>query len=224
MSFTWQIVLLLACCHLLGTIPFGLIVSRLKGVDIRKHGSGNAGATNVGRVLGRKWGALVLALDAGKGAAASLATSGFVARGASPWLAADPAHGDWLLVGAGLCCLLGNIAPFYLGFRGGKGVAVSLGLVLGVYPYLTLAGAIAGLVWVLTVKLSGYVSLGSILAACVLPLAFVGAAWGSNWTLTDHYPLFGLTVLMSVVVLVRHRSNIGRLLAGTENRVGGGGR
>jgi glycerol-3-phosphate acyltransferase PlsY len=220
MTFTWQIVLLLLCCHLLGTVPSGLIVSRLKGVDIRKHGSGNLGATNVGRVLGKKWGALVLALDAGKGAAASLATSAFVARAASPWLAADPAHGDWLLLGAGLCCLLGNVAPFYLGFRGGKGVAASLGLVLGIYPYLTLPGAIAGLVWVLTVKLSGYVSLGSILAACALPLAFVGVARGSSWSLGDHYPLFCLSLLMTAFVLVRHRSNIGRLLAGTENRIG----
>ncbi len=221
MSLAWQITVLLVGCHLLGTIPFGLIVSRLKGVDIRKHGSGNLGATNVGRVLGRKWGTLVLALDAGKGAAASLATSAFVGRTTSPWLAADPARGDWLLLGAGLCCLLGNVAPFYMGFRGGKGVAVSLGLVLGIHPYLTLPGAIAGLVWISTVKLSGYVSLASVFAACALPLAFVSTARLSHWGIADHYPLFCLTLVMALLVLLRHRANIGRLLAGTENRIGG---
>lgn len=221
MNFVWQMVVLFLGCHLLGTIPFGLIVALLKGVDIRKHGSGNPGATNVGRVLGRKWGALVLALDAGKGAIASLAASAFVARTSSPWITANAVHGDLLLLGAGLCCLLGNVAPFYLGFRGGKGVAVSLGLVLGIYPYLTLPGAIAGLVWVLTVRLSGYISLGSILAACALPLAFVGVARGSSWALVDHYPLFCLTLVMATLLLIRHRANIGRLLAGTENRIGG---
>lgn len=220
MAFARQLSLLFAAAYLLGSIPFGLIISRAKGVDIRKHGSGNLGATNVGRVLGRRWGALVFILDAGKGALAAGLAGFLIARSDAPWISSRPAHVDWLLLGAGLCCLLGNIAPFYLGFKGGKGVAASLGFVLGVYPYLTLPGLAAGAVWLITVKISRYVSLGSILAACALPIAFVAAARLSSWTLAEHYPLFCLAVAMAILVLLRHRSNIARLLAGTENRVG----
>ena len=219
MTFSWQVILLLVGSYLLGTIPFGLIVSGLKGVDIRKHGSGNLGATNVGRVLGRKWGALVLLLDAGKGASASFGAAAFLSHNRGAWLT-TPVHGDLILLGCGLACLIGNSAPFYLGFKGGKGVAVSMGVILGIYPYLTLPGLIAGAVWVIMVKASGYVSLGSITAACVLPVAFVGAAGASQWTLADHYPLLGLCLGVAVVVLIRHRANISRLLAGTEHKIG----
>jgi glycerol-3-phosphate acyltransferase PlsY len=224
MTFVWQVGIIFAAAYLIGSIPFGLLVARLKGTDIRRHGSGNLGATNVGRVLGRKWGTLVLLLDAGKGLVTIQAVSAFLARSGNPWILSAPAHGDWVLLGAGLWCLLGNIAPFYLGFRGGKGVATSLGLILGVYPYLTLPGLAAGMVWVLAVKISGFVSLGSILAACALPIAFVGVAGLSQWSVADHYPLLCLVSGMAVLVLVRHRSNMGRLLAGTENRIGQGGR
>ena len=219
MTPSWQILLLLICSYLLGSVPFGLIVSRLKGVDIRKHGSGNLGATNVGRVLGRRWGALVLLLDAGKGALTSTIAAAFLTRLGGPWTG-TPAHGDFILLGSGLCCLIGNIAPFYLAFKGGKGVAVSMGLIFGIYPFLTLPGLVAVVVWAAVTKASGYVSLGSICAACVLPIAFVGAAWALNWTLTDHYPLFCLCLGVAAVVLLRHRANIRRLLTGTESKIG----
>jgi acyl phosphate:glycerol-3-phosphate acyltransferase len=219
MAFSWQVVLLLLSSYLLGSIPFGLIVSRLKGVDIRKHGSGNLGATNVGRVLGRKWGVLVLLLDAGKGTLTSTIAGAFLARLGGPWMA-TPAHGDLILLGSGLCCLIGNIAPCYLHFKGGKGVAVSMGLIFGIYPYLTFPGLVAVIVWAAVTKVSGYVSLGSISAACILPIAFVGAAWALDWTLADHYPLFCLTLGVAALVLLRHRANIGRLLAGTESKIG----
>jgi acyl phosphate:glycerol-3-phosphate acyltransferase len=219
MAPSWQVVLLLAGSYLLGSVPFGLIVSRLKGIDIRKHGSGNLGATNVGRVLGRRWGALVFFLDAGKGAVVSLAAGAFLAHSGGPWLAM-PAHADWILLGTGLSCLIGNIAPIYLGFKGGKGVAVSMGVILGIYPYLTLPGLAAAAVWAVVVKLSGYVSLGSITAACALPIAFLGSAGALSFTFADHYPLFCLCLGVAVLVLIRHRSNIGRLLKGTESKIG----
>jgi len=219
MAFSWRIVLLLAGAYLLGSIPFGLIVSRLKGIDIRKHGSGNLGATNVGRVLGRKWGVLVFVLDAGKGALASLGAAAFLDCDRKPWLDA-PVHGDLILLGAGLACLIGNIAPFYLGFRGGKGVAVSMGVIFGVYPYLTVPGVVAAVTWAVVMKVSGYVSLGSIAAACSLPIAFLGAAWAFSYSLTDHYPLFCLCLGVAMLVLIRHRANIHRLLTGTESKVG----
>ena len=221
MTLGWQLTLLFIGSYLLGTVPFGLVVCRLKGVDIRRRGSGNLGATNVGRVLGRPWGVLVLLLDATKGGLTT-ASAGLLLRRMGDSLASGaPVQRDLVLLGAGLCCVIGNIAPVYLRFKGGKGVATSLGVILGIYPYLTWPGLAAFAVWAVVVKLSGYVSLGSIVAAGVLPLAFVAISWALDWPLGEHYPLLGLCVAMSLMVLVRHRSNIGRLLRGTENKIGG---
>ncbi len=203
--------------YLVGAIPIGLIVSSMKGVDIRKQGSGNYGATNVGRVMGRKWGILVLVLDAIKGASTSV--------GAEPFLRATGADLgaislDWIWLGTGLCCVVGNTAPIYLRFKGGKGVATSLGVILGIYPYLTLPALVALAVWIVTVFATRYVSLGSLLAALAVPCALVGLSQPMGWTLSDHYPLLGLSLAAAVVVFVRHRANIGRLVSGTEAKVG----
>lgn len=213
--------LLFLGAYLAGGIPFGLIVARLKGVDIRQAGSGNIGATNVGRILGRRWGALVLLLDAAKGAAAVLTAQALLDRSAGGMQQLDPVHRDLVLLGAGLCCVIGSIGPVYLRFRGGKGVATSLGVVVGIFPYLTLPGLAAGAVWAAVVRLTRYISLGSVIAALALPVAFLLMSWGFDWPLDEHYPLLGLCVALCLAVLVRHRSNIGRLLAGTENRIGG---
>jgi glycerol-3-phosphate acyltransferase PlsY len=220
MVAAWQLALLFVGSYVFGSIPFGLVVSRLKGVDIRSRGSGNVGATNVGRVLGRKWGVLVLVLDVTKGALTTVAATVYLAHSADG-LGAGGASRDLVLLGAGVCCIVGSIAPVYLRFRGGKGVATSLGVVLGIYPYLTLPGLVTLVVWAIVVKISRYISLGSIVAACVLPIAFVGVGWILDWPLEDHYPLLGLCGVMSAAVLLRHRSNVGRLLAGTENRIDG---
>lgn len=221
MTPPWQLPLMFAGAYLVGSIPFGLIISRLKGTDIRRHGSGNVGATNVGRVLGRRWGLLVLTLDVAKGALATLGTSCALAWSNGGFAPAGGARHDLVLLGAGVCCVLGNVAPFYLRFRGGKGVATSLGTVLGIYPDLTWPGLAALGVWALVVAWSRYVSLGSITAACVLPIAFVLISWLSDEPLGKHYPLLGLCLALSLLVLWRHRGNIGRLLAGTENKIGG---
>jgi len=207
-------------CYLLGAVPFGYLVARWKGVDIRRHGSGNVGATNVGRVLGRRFGVLVLALDAAKGAAATV-TAGWLMTRLPSLGGLSPSHRDLVLLGAGAACVIGNILPIYLRFRGGKGVATSLGVVLGIYPYLTWPALAVAAVWVLVVLATRYVSLGSIAAAGLLPPVFAAMAWWRQWSLAEHYPLLILCLLMAAAVLIRHRGNIRRLLDGTENRIGG---
>ena len=220
MVFSWHIAVLFVASYLVGSIPFGLIVSRLKGVDIRQHGSGNLGATNVGRVLGRKWGALVLLLDVAKGALTSIGANLLLLNVAGPSVGVDPVYLDWVWLGTGVCCVLGNTAPIYLRFKGGKGVATTLGVILGIWPFLTIPALATLVVWAAVVKLSRYVSLGSIVAACFMPLAFVVTARIGDWPIDDHYPLLGLTLVVGSLVVFRHRSNIGRLLSGTENKVG----
>ena len=221
MTFTWSLLLLFVGSYLAGGIPFGLIVAKLKGVDIRQAGSGNIGATNVGRILGRRWGVLVLLLDAAKGAATVLIAQALLGESAGGGVRLGPVRRDLILLGTGLCCVAGSIAPLYLRFRGGKGVAASLGVVVGIFPYLTLPGLTAGVVWAVVVLLSRYISLGSITAALVLPVAFLVMSRAFGWPLSEHYPLLGLCAALGLAVLVRHRGNIGRLLAGTENRIGG---
>ena len=222
MTTSGQLVLLLAAAYLVGGVPFGLVVSRLKGVDIRKCGSGNVGATNVGRVLGRRWGVLVLLLDAAKGAATTVAATLWLERAGPDAAGFRQVHRDLVLLGVGAACVIGSIAPVYLRFRGGKGVATSLGVVMGIYPYLTLPGLAVGVVWLVVTGVSRYVSLGSIAAAVALPIAFITACRLRNWPLSDHAPLLVLCVLLAAAVLVRHRANIARLLAGKESKIGGG--
>ncbi len=221
MTIAGQTAILLFACYLVGGIPFGLIVSRLKGVDIRKHGSGNLGATNVGRVVGKKWGVLVLVLDATKGACTSVAGLAYLECSGLD-VGEHATLRDLIWLGTGLCCVIGNVAPVYLRFRGGKGVATALGVLLGIYPYLTLPALVALGVFAIVVSVSRYISLGSIVGAACMPPAFVVMAMVRGWPLADHYPLLGLTLLVATAVVIRHRGNIGRLLAGTENRFGGG--
>lgn len=180
--------------YVLGTIPFGLLAGRLKGVDLRTLGSGNIGAANAFRNLGRGWGIAVMAGDIGKGVAGAL-----IGRA----LTDDP----WpILVGAAV--MLGAIFPVWLRFRGGKGVAAGGGVMIGLFPLVALCLLP---VWLLIVLLVRMTSLAGILTA----LAFtpVALAFGYSW------PYLVLAGAMSLLVLVRHRANIGRLLAGTEERI-----
>ena len=212
--------------YLLGSIPFGLLIGLARGVDVRRHGSGNIGSTNVGRVLGRRWGLLSFFLDVAKGlvpvwyAGVHLREAyGVAADEALPVLV----QLGWLLVGAG--CILGHMFSVYLGFRGGKGVATSLGVVLGIWPYFTLTGLVAFAVWVAIWGVWRYVSLASLGAAVAFPVVFlvlIGRV--PKWHVGELWPLVVFGGLMAVLVIVRHRGNIGRLLAGTESRGGRSGR
>ena len=188
--------------YLLGAIPFGLLVVKaLGGPDIREIGSGNIGAANVIRNAGTFAGILTLLLDAGKGYLAV-------------WLAAHFTSGNirWMMIAA-VCAVVGHMFPIWLGFKGGKGVATGLGVFL---PICWQAVAAAVVLWLLVVIFWRYSSLGSISAAVAMPL-FVYLLYAPG-----HAPAevvtFG-TVLIAVLVLVRHRSNIARLVAGEEPRL-----
>lgn len=180
--------------YLLGSIPFGYLAGRVNGLDIRATGSGNIGAANVFRNLGRTWGIAVMAADIGKGVAGVL-----IAR----LLTGDP----WPIV-AGAAVMLGAIFPVWLRFRGGKGVAAGGGVVIGLFP---LAALLLLPLWLVIVLATRITSLGSVVsAAAFTPLA---AALGYDW------PYLVLAGAMSLLVLVRHRANIGRLLRGKEARI-----
>jgi glycerol-3-phosphate acyltransferase PlsY len=186
--------LVLALAYLLGSIPFGFLAGRLRGVDIRTAGSRNTGATNVFRTLGRGMGIAVMAADILKGLAAVL-----IARA----LLDDP----WPLAAAALA-IAGHVFPVWLRFRGGKGVAVGAGALIGVMPLVSLT-LVA--VWVAIVLVTRYVSLASVVCALALtPLAWL---YGYDW------PSVVLAGLVAVAVLVRHRANLRRLARGQELRI-----
>jgi len=198
-----------------GSTPFGYLIARLRGTDIRRAGSGNVGATNVGRVLGRKWGVLCFVLDVVKGFVPVLIAGRLLVRGDVPALDRQAA---WLAVGCGV--ILGHVFTFYLRFRGGKGVATSLGVVLGVFPYFTWPGLAALGLWIAVTLASRYVSLGSIVAGTAFVPLFAGFGLALDWPLLQLWPLMVFAAAMAALILLRHRGNIGRLLAGTENRIG----
>ena len=200
--------------YLCGALPFGLWVGRLfRGVDVRTLGSGNLGATNVYRSLGPGLGVLTLLLDAGKGALPVwLATS-------LPGVSHSPGGAEIARIVAGLAAVAGHLWTFLAGFKGGKGVATTGGVLLATSPA---AFGIFAAVFVATVALSRYISLGSILGS----VAFAAAlAWLSPGGIRDPRFLFG--ALIALLVVARHRENIGRLMNGTERRFSfraGGGR
>ncbi|GAA4843993.1 glycerol-3-phosphate 1-O-acyltransferase PlsY [Paenibacillus vulneris] len=184
--------------YLLGSISFSFLAGKiLKGIDIRNHGSGNAGATNTLRVLGVGPAITVLILDALKGVAAVL-----VGR----WLG----QGDVLIeVLCGLAAISGHNWPIYFGFRGGKGIATTIGVMITLAP---LAVVYAGIVCILAIALTRYVSLGSLLFTALLPL-FI-------WFMREPIEIFWLSLFVFVFAWVRHRTNIVKLIKGQENKLG----
>jgi glycerol-3-phosphate acyltransferase PlsY len=199
--------------YLLGAVPFGLLIGLARGVDVREQGSKNIGATNVGRAVGRKWGYVCLVLDVLKGFVPTLAAS-FV-------LVHEPVDarmlGVWLLVA--VAAVLGHIFPVYLRFRGGKGVATTIGVALGIYPYLTAAMAVAVLGYLVVRLVTGLVSAGSLTIAILFPLSFYAYTRIAGLPLADFWPLQAVSVLLGLLIVVRHRANIARLLRGEEMRV-----
>jgi glycerol-3-phosphate acyltransferase PlsY len=204
--------------YVIGATPFGPILARFHGVNLRKHGSGNVGATNVGRTLGRRWGMLCFSLDVLKGLVPVLLArllGPAVTSGAAP---SQLSQFAWLAAGFG--AILGHVMSFWLGFRGGKGVATSLGVVLGTFPYFTFAGLAALGIWVIVVLTTRYVSLASIVAVVVFVLAFAGINWFAlGLTPRDLWPLGSFASAMAALIIYLHRGNLGRLLAGTESKV-----
>ena len=205
---------LLAFAYVCGSLPFGYWAGRMKGIDVREHGSRNIGATNVLRVLGKGVGIPVFLLDALKG---------FVPTWTAEWwmgshAGASPSTATLIAVFCAAMSVAGHMFPFWLGFKGGKGVATSAGGLLGLAPFSLL---IAFAVWLAVFYSSRYVALASIAAALALPLAmFVVMTLQGKWNAI----LLAFGIVMGVLVIVRHRGNITRLLAGTENRFGKKGR
>ncbi len=208
-----KLLILITASYLLGSVPFGLIIARAHGKDLRLVGSGNIGATNVSRVLGRKWAWLCFVLDVLKGLIPMLVARHFITLPAT-----SPKLALWLVVGC--VAIFGHIFPIYLKFKGGKGVATSLGVVLGLWPYYTICGLVAFAVWILVVIIWRYVSLASITAAIVFPVCLTTAvAVVPDWRFDTLWPLFTVAILMPILVILRHRANIKRLIEGTESKV-----
>lgn len=207
--------MLIVSAYLLGAVPFGLLIAKAHGKDLRCIGSGNIGATNVVRALGRKWGILCFVLDVLKGLIPMLAVPVLGIISPQPKVLELTL---WLLVGC--AAVLGHIFPVYLKFKGGKGVATSLGIVLGLWPYYTFCGIAAFAVWIACVLIWRYVSLASIAAAVSFPVfLLLSAFFFEDWPLTTLWPLLAGAVLMSLLVVLRHRANIRRLLDGTESKI-----
>jgi len=187
--------------YLLGSIPFGFLIVKMRGADIRQSGSGNIGAANVTRNAGAIAGILTLLLDAGKGYLAV-------------WLAGRIAPGEinWMMAAAVLA-VVGHMFPVWLGFKGGKGVATGLGVFLPICPQ---AVAAAMVLWIIMVAFWRYSSLGSVVAAAALPV-FMYPLYAPGHAPPPNVSMG--TVLISVLVIVKHRANIQRLIAGEESRL-----
>ncbi|KQY19190.1 glycerol-3-phosphate acyltransferase [Rhizobium sp. Root483D2] len=197
--FSWQLGLALTAGavifgYLLGSIPFGLILTRMAGLgDVRKIGSGNIGATNVLRTGNKKLAAATLLLDALKGTAAAAI--------ASRW-------GIEAGIAAGFAAFIGHLYPVWLGFKGGKGIATYIGVLLGLAPVMVLLFAA---IWLAMAKITRYSSLSALVATLIVPVVLLATGYGKIGL---------LFVVMSVITWIKHRANIQRLLAGTESRIG----
>lgn len=181
-------ILLILISYLIGSIPFGLVLGKLAGIDVRKDGSGNIGATNVSRLAGKKFGLITLLFDAGKGLLPMIA-------------AQELGGGPEIVMLCGAAAFVGHLFPLYLRFKGGKGVATALGIFLYLSPPALL---ICGIAFVGAVWLSGYVSLGSLVASGLMPAIIWYQKGSGNY--------FLLAVFVSLLIWIKHRSNIVRLV------------
>lgn len=194
MFLTPEIMIAALFGYLLGSIPFGLILTRMAGLgDVRKIGSGNIGATNVLRTGNKKIAAATLLLDALKGTAAAAIASHFSIDAG---------------IAAGFAAFIGHLFPVWLKLKGGKGVATYIGVLLGLAPILV---PVFALVWLGMAKLFRYSSLSALIATLVVPVV--------EWFSGDHRIATALAV-MTVIIWIKHRANISRLLAGTESKIG----
>lgn len=195
----------MASAYLIGSIPFGFLIGRLRGVDVRTVGSKNIGATNVYRTVGHGWGILAFVCDFLKG---------FVPTTVASHLCATHAQFMYVPLAVGVMCVVGHMWTCFMHFKGGKGVATGFGMLMGLIPFLVLA---AFALFVVTVWLSHYISLGSILAATFL----LGTIWfpilGTPGT--ANLPQCLVVSLVAVCAILKHKSNIVRLTKGCENKI-----
>lgn len=192
--------------YLIGSIPSGYLAGRLAGVDIRKEGSGNIGATNVTRALGKRYGYPVFLADFSKGLI-SILLAPVIGH-----LFALPYSPEVCRIVAGVFVVVGNAFPVWLRFRGGKGVATSAGLLFGLIPA---AVVVVILVWVVAFYTTRYVSLASVIASLALP---VTVFFVTHWSGSPRPLVLYVSIALAAIVILRHRSNISRLMRGTEQR------
>ena len=198
--------------YLLGSIPFGFLAAKIKGIDIRSVGSGNIGATNAMRVLGKPVGISVLLLDVLKGYVAVRCLTMMVVNfvGATFSLIIEPNDIQEIQIVAGIFAVLGHNYTCWLKFKGGKGIATTAGVYLALAPWALLVGLV---VFILAVLITRYVSVGSIAAAIALP--------ATVWIMSPNNFLLGIvTTALGALAIYKHKSNLQRLMAGTENRLG----
>jgi glycerol-3-phosphate acyltransferase PlsY len=211
------LVIIILLSYLAGSIPTSIIISKAsKGIDIREHGSGNAGGTNVMRVLGWKQGLLVIILDALKGAFAVVV----IARlfyGPLPFENASP-FDDFTLVQviAGIAAVIGHVWTVFAGFKGGKGIATALGMLLMI---ITVDMLIAVGIFILVVTISRYVSLGSLIAAISIPLTLILRENVFHVDISGYNTLLPFVIFLSLFVIYTHRKNVVRLFNGTESKL-----
>jgi glycerol-3-phosphate acyltransferase PlsY len=205
----FQLLLIIVLSYLLGSVPFGIIISRLwKGIDIREHGSKNPGATNVYRVVGPIPAIIVLALDVAKGLVATL----WLSRISIGQPLLNPVS---LMIAAGITVILGHTFPVFAGFKGGKGVATGLGVLISLAPFETV---LALLLFLIIVGISRYVSLGSLSSATFILLALIFEKYYLHKPIS--LVLLVMVLVLAIFIFYTHRSNIKRLFDGTENKFG----
>ena len=221
MPWWWSWVSFVVAGYFVGAIPFGYLIGKRRGIDVREHGSGNIGATNVGRVLGKRVGRLCLGLDMLKGVLPTLGAG--VVHGVVEWGALPGGAVMWWWVCVASACVLGHMYPVYLRGKGGKGVATGFGAMLGMAPVLTVAGLGVLVVFVLSVRVTRMVGVSSCVAAVLLPgmvvlsaMVFGGA---QESVVRAVLPWVVSTGALALLVVYKHRANLVRTWRGTEPRV-----
>ena len=212
----WWIAIGLA--YLSGSVPYGFLIGKAHGVDLRKVGSGNIGATNCGRTVGSVWGKVCFVFDFLKGFVPVFVSGVWAGLLGLSSISAESA-GWWVATAA--AAVIGHVFPVWLKFRGGKGVATAFGALMGVWPVLTVT-AVAGIVtWLVITATVRFVSLGSIGATCAMTwyAAVIAVCFGID--LERGWPMVAVVGALAVLVLWRHVGNVRRVLSGTESRVGG---
>jgi glycerol-3-phosphate acyltransferase PlsY len=204
--------------YLLGSIPFGLLVGRANGIDPRTAGSKNIGATNVGRLLGKKFFFIVFTLDLLKSMVPMVVASALVHQ-------IPPINRSWFVfliwLSVGAAAVIGHMFSMFIKFKGGKGVSASAGVMMGLIPYFTLPGLLSVGVFLLVLRVSRYVSLASMFGASAFPILYLLIGLGMGWPVFGaQLPLLLFGVLIPTMIVYRHRANIARLRAGTESRIG----
>jgi acyl phosphate:glycerol-3-phosphate acyltransferase len=206
---------LIIISYFFGSISFALLIAKLHSIDLRAVGSGNLGATNLSRACGKKWAYICFCLDVLKGFVPAIAAKILLNISDS---SSATVLALWLSVG--IAAILGHIFPFYLKFKGGKGVATSFGVALGIWPYYTIPSILVFILWAVIVLIWRYISLASVIAAAVFPIVMIILTLTcDNWNFNVLWPLILMAVILCSLVIFLHRGNIKRLIDGTEHKV-----